>query len=137
MTADSPMEHRLYQLTGHKWASSDVELETGAGVVPLTYRPDVLTNAIQWCIGLELLLLNQNPWQVLLTTDHPNAGPFVAYPQIIRLLMDADYRQAWLEKLHPRVRSYTNLAEINREYTLDEIAIITRAGQARTLGLTK
>ncbi len=136
MTSDSPMEQRLHQLTGHKWGSSDVELETGAGVVPLTYRPDVLTNAIQWCIGLELLLLNKNPWQVLLTTDHPNAGPFVAYPQIIRLLMDADFRQAWLEKLHPRARHYTNLAEINREYTLDEIAIITRAGQARTLGLS-
>lgn len=137
MTADSPMEHRLHELTGHKWASSDIELETGAGIVPLTYKPGVLTNAIQWCIGLELLLLNKNPWQVFLTTDHPNAGPFVAYPQIIRLLMDADYRRSWLEKLNPRVRHYTNLAEINREYTLDEIAIITRAGQAKALGLSK
>ena len=137
MTADSPMEYRLHQLTGHKWASSDVEVETGAGIVPLTYRPDVLTNAIQWCIGLELLLLCKNPWQISLTTDHPNAGPFVAYPQIIRLLMDAGYRQSRLEKLHPRVRHYTHLAEINREYTLDEIAIITRAGQARTLGLSR
>jgi formylmethanofuran dehydrogenase subunit A len=137
MTADSPMQYRLHQLTGHKWASSDVEMETGAGIVPLTYRPDVLINAIQWCIGLELLLLNKNPWQVFLTTDHPNAGPFVAYPQIIRLLMDADYRQAWLEKLHPQVKRYTNLAEINREFTLNEIAIVTRAGPARTLGLSK
>lgn len=137
MTADSPMEHRLHQLTGHKWASSDVEIETGAGIVPLIYKPGVLTNAIQWCIGLELLLLNKNPWQVFLTTDHPNAGPFVAYPQIIHLLMDASYRQSWLERLHPKVRDYTNLAEITREYTLEEIAIITRAGQARTLGLTR
>jgi formylmethanofuran dehydrogenase subunit A len=137
MTADSPMQYRLHRLTGHKWASTDVEMETGSGIVPLTYRPEVLTNAIQWCVGLELLLLVKNPWQIFLTTDHPNAGPFLAYPQIIRLLMDADYRQSWLEKLHPRAKSYTNLAEIKREYTLQEIAIVTRAGQARTLGLTQ
>lgn len=136
MTADSPMEHRLHQLTGHKWASSDVEIETGAGIVPIVYKSNVLTNAIQWCIGLELLLFNKNPWQVFLTTDHPNAGPFVAYPQIIHLLMDASYRRSWLEKLHPQVRNYTYLAEIDREYTMDEIAIITRAGQARALGLS-
>jgi formylmethanofuran dehydrogenase subunit A len=135
MTADSPMEHRLHQMTGHKWASSDVEIETGAGIVPLMYKSEVLVNAIQWCIGLELLLLNKNPWQMLLTTDHPNAGPFTSYPQIIRLLMDASYRQSWYEKLNPKVAKYTNLSDIKREYTLDEIAVITRAGQAKALGL--
>jgi formylmethanofuran dehydrogenase subunit A len=137
MTADSPMQYRLHELSGHKWASFDIEMETGSGIVPLAYRPEVLTNAIQWCIGLELFLLVKNPWQVFLTTDHPNAGPFVAYPHIIRLLMDAPFRRAWLEKLHPRTKRYTNLAEIDREYTLNEIAIVTRAGQARTLGLRK
>ncbi len=137
MTADSPMQFRLHKMTGNKWGNSDVEMETGSGIVPLAYRPDVLINAIQWSIGLELLLLIKNPWQVLLTTDHPNAGPFTSYPQIIRLLMDADYRRSWLEKLHPKAKRYTNLAEISREYTLDEIAIITRAGQARALGLNQ
>jgi formylmethanofuran dehydrogenase subunit A len=137
MTADSPMQYRLHKLTGHKWASTDIEMETGTGIVPLTYRPEVLTNAVQWCVGLELLLLTKSPWQVLLTTDHPNAGPFLAYPQIIRLLMDASYRRSWIEKLHLRVKQYTDLADLGREYSLEEIAIITRAGQARTLGLSR
>ena len=135
MTADSPMQFRLHQLTGNKWANADIEMETGSGIVPLSYRPSNLVNAIQWAIGLELLLLVRNPWQIFLTTDHPNAGPFTAYPQIIRLLMDADYRRAWMEELHPKAVRYTNLAGLEREYTLDEIAIITRAGPARALGL--
>jgi len=135
MTADSPVPFRLHQLTGNKWGNADIEMETGSGVVPLVYRPSNLFNAIQWAIGLELFLLVKNPWQIFLTTDHPNAGPFTAYPQIIRLLMDADYRRARMEELHPKAVCFTNLAELEREYTLEEIAIITRAGPAKALGL--
>ncbi len=135
MTADAPMEFRLHHLQKNKWANVDVEMETGSGVVPLVYRPSVLPNAVQWCVGLELMLLIKNPWQIFLTTDHPNAGPFVAYPLIIRLLMDLDFRRSWLEKLHPGVKRVSCLHELTREYTLDEIAIVTRAGPARALGL--
>ena len=102
MTADAPMQFNLHQLTGNKWINSDIEMETGSGIVPLRYRPSIMINAVQWCIGLELLLLSQNPWQVVLTTDHPNGGPFTAYPEIIRMLMDRDYRRSRIEKLIPR-----------------------------------
>lgn len=135
MTSDSPMQFRLHQMTGNKWISADVEMETGGGIVPLVYKGKNLFNAIQWCIGLELLLLTKNPWQVTLTTDHPNAGPFTAYPHIIRLLMDCDFRNEILESLPQQVARYTNLKDIKREYSLDEIAIITRGGPAKTLGL--
>ncbi|NLI93793.1 MAG: formylmethanofuran dehydrogenase subunit A [Peptococcaceae bacterium] len=136
MTADSPMQFRLHQMTGNKWINSDVEMETGSGIVPMMYRPSVLFNAIQWCIGLELLLLIKNPWQIVLTTDHPNAGPFTSYPQIIRLLMDRDYRNSVLEQLHPKTVNYTHLRELDREYSLEEIAIVTRSAPARALGLS-
>jgi formylmethanofuran dehydrogenase subunit A len=112
-----------------------VEEETKGGIVPMTYRRSHLVNATQWCIGLELLLLIQDPWQVFLSTDHPNGGPFTAYPEIIRLAMDRDNRAKALEALPPAVRRRTILAELEREYSLYEIAIITRAGPARTLGL--
>jgi formylmethanofuran dehydrogenase subunit A len=49
--------------------------------------------------------------------------------------MDADYRNSWLEKLHPKVRRHTCLFDLKREYTFEEIAVITRSGPARTLGL--
>ncbi len=135
MTSDAPMEFRLHQLRKGKWANCDIEMESGSGIVPIAYHPRVLVNAIQWSVGLELLLLVKNPWQIFLTTDHPNAGPFTAYPAIIRLLMDAGYRHSWLDKLHPRIRRATSLFDLTREYTLDEIAVITRAGTARALGL--
>ena len=137
MTADSPMQYRLHQLTRNKWLNSDIEMETGSGIVPMLYRPTVLFNAIQWCIGLELLLMIKNPWQIVLTTDHPNGGPFTSYPHIIRLLMDVDYRRSILEQLHPKTTRFTLLQELDREYTLEEIAIVTRAAPARALGLSQ
>jgi formylmethanofuran dehydrogenase subunit A len=135
MTGDGPWQHRLWNLTKNKWVNSDMEMEGGAGIVPFRYKKSTLVNAIQWAIGLELMLLIEDPWRVYLTTDHPNGGPFTAYPQIIKLLMDKDYRNSILESLPPKAIDRTHLKEIAREYTLNEIAIITRAGTARRLGL--
>jgi formylmethanofuran dehydrogenase subunit A len=72
----------------------------------------------------------------VMSTDHPNGGSFLAYPQIIRLLMDRTYRQDVLKKCSPKIVERSTLADLDREYTLGEIAIITRAGPARILGLT-
>ena len=70
-----------------------------------------------------------------MSTDHPNGGSFLAYPQIIRLLMDRQYRRDVLKTVHEAVAKGSLLADLDREYTLGEIAIITRAGPARILGL--
>ena len=70
-----------------------------------------------------------------MSTDHPNGGSFLAYPQIIRYLMDRTYRNDVLKTCHPRVKDRSVLGDLDREYTLREIAIITRAGPARILGL--
>ena len=43
------------------------------------------------------------PVAVVLTTDHPNGGPFTSYPHLIRLLMDRGFREEQLAKLHPEV----------------------------------
>src|SRR5207245_8707314 len=98
-------------------------------------REDHLVSAVQWAVGLELLLLVRDPWRVFLTTDHPNGGAFTAYPSILRLLMDRRSRAAVLARAHPRLGERCGLAAIDREYSLDEIAVITRAGPARALGL--
>ena len=90
---------------------------------------------LQWAIGLEWYLLVDDPWRVVMSTDHPNGGSFLAYPQIIRLLMDRTYRRDVLKTVHPPVRERSSLADLDREYTLSEICIITRAGPARILGL--
>ncbi len=136
ITADGPWQYRLYKLSKNKWYNLDVEVETGCGIVPYTYREKSYVNAIQWAIGLELFLLIRDPWRVFLSTDHPNGGPFIFYPWIIKLLMDKAFRAEMLKRVHKRVLSDTTLPNLDREYTLSEIAIITRAGPARALGLT-
>jgi formylmethanofuran dehydrogenase subunit A len=135
ITADGPWQHLLYQLTGRKWGNLDVENETGCGIVPYTYRPSNLVNAVQWAVGLELLLLINDPWRIFLTTDHPNGGCFWRYPEIIHLLMNADFRRERLQKLPAKALKRTVLGDLDRQYTLSEIAIITSAGPARALGL--
>ncbi|MFK7735051.1 MAG: formylmethanofuran dehydrogenase subunit A [Pirellulaceae bacterium] len=135
ITADGPWQHLLYKLTGRKWGNIDVENETGCGVVPYTYKRTNLVNAVQWAVGLELLLLINDPWRVYLTTDHPNGACFWRYPEIIKLLMSHDFRKECLSKLPEKLLSSVRLPEITREYSLFEIAIIISAGPARALGL--
>ncbi len=135
MTADAPLQHSLHRLTKERWVSKEVEMETQSGIVPLNYRKRTYAGAIQWIAGLELFLTVENPWQISLTTDHPNGGPFTSYPWVIKLLMDRDYREETAQTVSKRALGSSELPELTREYTLEEIAIITRAGPAKTLGL--
>ncbi|MCW4051749.1 MAG: formylmethanofuran dehydrogenase subunit A [Candidatus Bathyarchaeota archaeon] len=135
MTADGPFQFILYQLSGNKWVNNDVETETSSGIVPFQYKRKNYVNAVQWTIGLELALQIEDPWKILLSTDHPNAGPFTAYPRIIAWLMSREARETTMAKISKKARRKAALTTIDREYSLHEIAIITRAGQARILGL--
>jgi len=135
MTADGPMEYSLYQITGRKWTNHDVELETGSGITPFLYSGKSPVNTIQWAIGQELALLVKDPWKVALTTDHPNAGPFIGYPIIISMLMSNKRREESAADMHSVIYKRAALPSIDREYDLNEIAIITRGMTARTLGL--
>jgi formylmethanofuran dehydrogenase subunit A len=135
ITADGPWQHLLYQLTGRKWGNLDVENETGCGIVPYVYKDRNLVNAVQWAVGLELLLLIDDPWRVFLTTDHPNGGCFWRYPEIVQLLMDVEFRKEQVRKLPAAAQQRIVLGDLDRQYTLSEIAIITSAGPARALGL--
>ena len=137
MTGDGPLGYFLHKIYGRKWFSSDTELEAGCGIVPITYKDKSRVHALQWAIGLEWYLLVDDPWRVAMSTDHPNGGSFLAYPQIVRLLMDRTYRGDLLKTLPEEVRNRSVLGDLTREYTLSEIAIITRAAPARMLGLAQ
>lgn len=135
MTGDGPLGYFLQNVSGEKWYSADTELESGCGVSPIDYKNKNFIHSLQWAIGLEWYLMVDDPWQVVMSTDHPNGGSFLAYPQIVRLLMDRDFRADMLSHVNKRVLKHSSLADLDREYTLSEIAIITRAGPARILGL--
>ena len=136
LTADAAVEYLLHTSTGRKWVNADIELETGCGIVPYTYKDKAAVAALQWVVGLELFLLSTDPWRMVLSTDHPNGGSFMSYPDLIRLLMDRAYRDEKLKSVNQKMLAGSALADgIAREYSLNEIAIITRAGPARQLGL--
>ena len=135
MTGDGPLGYFLHNVYGTKWFSADTEMESGCGIAPIKYRNKSLVHSLQWAVGLEWYLHVNDPWRVVMSTDHPNGGSFLAYPQIIRLLMDRTHRRDLLKTVHPQVLERSTLADLDREYSLNEICIITRAAPARILGL--
>jgi len=136
MTADAPLEYGNARLAHAKWSNHDIELEESSGVVPWVYFKKNIVNDVQWAAGLELALLTEDPWKVILTTDHPNGSPFVNYPEVITLLMSKSKRAEELATQHELAAKRSTIAGIEREMDWNDIAIMTRAAPARILGLS-
>lgn len=135
-SGDSMAQHRnSAHASPKKYVVMDIECDAGCGVLPFNYRDQNFVNALQWAIGLEIFLLVRDPWRVFLTTDHPNGAPFTTYPHLIRLLMDRTFRNERLGLINADAQGLTTLASLEREYSLYEIAILTRAAPARILGI--
>ena len=138
ISADAP-----HQMMGRRFASPkksvivDIECEAGCGVVPFRYRRRRYVHALQWAIGLELFLMIDDPTRVFLTTDHPNGAPFTAYPHLIGLLCNRTLRQTALAEIHPDAAAASSLSGIEREYSIREIAVMTRSAPAQILGLQR
>ena len=56
-------------------------------------------------------------------------------PEMVRLLMARDFRAECFARIHKAAQELSVLGGLTREYSLREIAIMTRAGPARILGL--
>ncbi len=131
MTGDGPLGYYLHNIYGTKWFSGDTEMESGCGIAPIKYRNKSLVHALQWAIGLEWYLLVEDPWRVAMSTDHPNGGSFLAYPQIIRLLMDRAVSSRLSEAgASTRLANARNWRTWTANTRLNEICIITRAAPA-------
>ncbi len=135
-SSDSMMQHLNTKYANPKKSViMDIECDAGCGVVPFKYRDENYVNALQWAIGLEIFLSVEDPWRIFLTTDHPNGAPFTSYPHLIRLLMDKSFRNEAFTKLNLDAQAMSNLTSLDREYSLYEIAIMTRAAAAKLIGL--
>ncbi len=135
MTGDGPAQHDIYMLTGQKWSNSDVELECGSGIVPFVYLKSSAVHSVQWAIGLEVMLLIDDPWKTIMTTDHPNGGIFTQYPQLITWLMSKKARDDTAKECHKWAYDKSTLGGVDRELSLYDVAIVTRANPARTIGM--
>ena len=118
-----------------KWVMWHAENEGSGGIVPYQYKKASFVNGLQWAIGLEIFLLSGDPWRLFFTTDHPNGAPFTRYPDLLHLLMDYDFRMACLAELDPEIMELTLLKDLKQEFSLYDIAIMTRAASAKLLGL--
>ncbi|MCR4429296.1 MAG: formylmethanofuran dehydrogenase subunit A [Caldiserica bacterium] len=135
ISADTDWQYFLFRESKGKWINFDLEGEEGFGIIPYSYRMNNMVNCIQWAIGLELMLLSDDPWRACLSTDHPNGAPFYFYPQIIKLLQSKTARDEFISKFPDGTKERIHLHKIKREYTLNEIAIVSRVAASQILGL--
>lgn len=70
-----------------------------------------------------------------MTTDHPNGGIFTQYPLLISWLMSRKARDDTAKECHKWGYDRSSLGGVDREMSLYEIAILTRANPARTIGM--
>ncbi|MCD4704267.1 MAG: formylmethanofuran dehydrogenase subunit A [Methanosarcinaceae archaeon] len=135
MTGDGPSIHDVAVLTGSKWSNTDVEMECGAGVCPFTYLKSNPVHSTQWAMGLECLLLIDDPWKTIMTTDSPNGGPFTKYPLVMSWLMSEASREQTFSECHKWANDRSTLGGVDREMSMYDIAILTRANTAKTIGM--
>ena len=136
MTADAPTTYLLRSFAdSEKWVNADTECESGCGIIPFRYQEKSHVHSLQWAVGLELFLMAKDPWRMVLSTDHPNGGSFQAYPKIIHLLMDKNFRKEQIKLINQDALKSTELPNLDREFSYQEIAIITSAGPAKILGI--
>ena len=137
ISADTMHQHANFRhAKPRKSALVDIECEAGCGVVPFHYRKRQYVHSLQWAIGLELFLMIDDPSRVFLTTDHPNGAPFTSYPHLLRLLGDRSFRETAFAEINSEAQSSCSLGGMDREYSLGDIATMTRSAPARILGLS-
>ena len=133
----APVEYLLHKSSGRRWINVDIELETGCGIVPLDVQGQGGRRALQWAVGLELLPAERRP-----VAGGPVHRP--SQRRVVPVVSRSSSGCSWIAASATSgssrsIRSClagSALADgLSREYTLNEIAIITRAGPARLLGL--
>ena len=86
---------------------------------------------LAWAIGLELALLVKDPWKVMFTTDSPNGGSFVNYPEAFTYLMSAKRREEVISGFSKMALDRMVLPGIERELDFYELAVMTRSTQSK------
>jgi len=103
--------------------------------VPYEYQKERYIDSLLWINGMELLLYLEDLSKGSLSVDFPSGGKVESYPFIISCLMDREKRNAFLNTLNPDAVKASSLPSLKREYSLYEIARITRSSPAAACAL--
>lgn len=103
--------------------------------LPYNYLKECYIDSMLWINGMEFLLYLEDLSKVSLSVDFPSGGRVESYPFIIACLMDAEKRNAFLNTLNSDAVKASSLSSIKREYSLYEIARITRSSPAAACAL--
>ena len=98
--------------------------------LPYVYLKECYIDSMLWINGMEFLLYFEDLSKLSLSLDFPSGGKVQSYPFIISCLMDRDKRNGFLRTLNPDAVKASSLPSIKREYSLYEIAAITRSSPA-------
>lgn len=98
--------------------------------VPYEYRKERYIDSLLWINGMEFLLYLEDLSKLSLSVDFPSGGKVESYPFIIACLMDREKRNAFLDTLNQEAAKTSTLPSIKREYSLYDIARITRSSPA-------
>lgn len=106
--------------------------------LPYTFKKESYMDSMLWIAGMELLLYIKDLSRACLSIDFPSGGGIAgSYPLIIACLMDKDKRDAVLKSLNRSAVSVSSLGSIAREYSLYEIATVTRSAPATVCKLAE
>lgn len=130
-TADEDLAHRVLFSGGRGLIGNPKSRFISS---PYTFKKENRIDSLLWINGMEFLLSAQNLKSVSLSIDFPSGGAIEGYPHIIACLMDAEKRGLFLSGLNPESVESSSLKNNAREFTLSEIATITRLAPAIVAG---
>jgi formylmethanofuran dehydrogenase subunit A len=108
----------------------------GWAVMPMRYSPTNPINALQWAIGLELILRCEDRTRLAMSVDFPNGGSFTAMPKLLELLSSPEKREEMLESLHPWAKERSEFGRLDHALSDEALVTLTRYAPANALGLT-
>ncbi len=105
--------------------------------VEYNFLKECYIDATFWLAGMELLLELKDISNASLSIDFPSGGGIESYPNIIACLISKEARDKFASKLNKEALKNSRLPSLTREFSLDEIAQITRSSPANACGLKK
>ncbi|MFW9949234.1 MAG: amidohydrolase family protein [Candidatus Thorarchaeota archaeon] len=113
-----------------------LESEGDCFVALRTLEKSNMTHCNIWGNALDLALNIKNKWQIQYSLNYPIYGDIKNTPQIYALLMSSKLREQYMNDMNPNFLKTHPIVNDLKEYTFNDLIIITRSSPAKSLGLS-